>query len=418
MGTINLPGTSDTVAPPIDITGVPNIGSDNPLQPVQGVNNFRPPTAPTDLTQGDWARTGAEGHGLAVLEGGMTTMGAPPAQVRSLALSGLLQLISQRLHVLTDFGEWRTTNDQGRTSFQLRAGSNQTTQTGLDEQHWTFNLDMGASGDLFRFEILTPDGNTLFRLFVGPDGRTQIYGAGGVDLSSGSGGDAETVHDTAGDELASVGGDSTKEVEGNHALRVSKAAVENIGTDKTKAVGNDATTIINRNETVNVGGIRTEIIAGGDPKLAKPGNVAVQTTMLNGGWAVDIGDPSKGANISAQAGYALRTSLGDVSFDVGGQFIAKAKQRVDIKSDATASLDGQQVWLGGSLHPAPLWDTFLSDLLNVVTALISVTSGVGVIVGNPIVGGVAATTVLTEFASKLGASLNGPPYSSIKVKNG
>jgi hypothetical protein len=419
IGTINLPGTTDTVGTPTDITGVAGIGSDNPLQPSAGANNFKPPNAPNDLTQGDWARIGTMGNYVAVLEGSVSAIGAPTAQVRSLGLQGLLQLIGQRIHTITDFGEWKTTNNQGRTSFQLRAGSNQTTQTGLDEQHWTFNLDMGATGDLFRFEITTPDGSTLFRLSVGPEGQTQIFGGGGVDISSGDEGDAETVHDIEGDEEVTVGGDSVKQVDGDCTLHVTGAGTDNIGTDKIVAVGNDAETAINRNEITNVGGNRTEIIAGGDPKLAKPGNVALSTSVLNGGWMIDIGDPSKGANISAQAGYALQTSLGDISFDSGGRYSVQAKQQIDIKSQTTTNIDGQQVWVGGSLHPAPIWDTYLSDhMLTMSAILAALSSNTPPGGGAPLLGAAAAIPIITQFITKLSASSAGPPYSSTKVKNG
>jgi hypothetical protein len=416
IGTLNLPGDVESPAAPTDIIGVANVGSDNPIQPTQGSHNFRPASAPTDLTQGDWARTGSLGNFFALLEGGVTAMGAPTAQVRSLALAGLLQFIGQRVHTITDFGEWKTTNDQGRTSFTLRAGSNQATQTGLDEQHWTFNLDMGALGDLFRFEIVTPNGATLFRLYVGPDGRTQLFGAGGLDLSSGSAGDSEQVHTIEGDEITTVGGDSSKEVDGDTSLNIKGAYVENVAMDRTGAVGNDASNIVNRNETNNIGGQLTEVIAGGDPTLATPGNVAVSTTLLNGGWVVDIGNPSKGANISAQAAFNLKTSLGDISFDSGGRFSVSAKQNVSIKSETITDIDGQQVNLGGIISPAPIWNKYLPDLITAFTAI--GTALTSQILGPALVGGPPANVILQEFIGKLSASINGAPYSSTKVHNG
>jgi hypothetical protein len=410
IGVIDFVGLPQAAIAAPSLTGVDGIGDDNPLQPTRGSNNYRSPFAPTDMTQGDWARVGTLGHGLAVLEGGITQIGAPSALVRSLAASGLLQTVAQRMVTVTDFGQWTVENDQGRTSLILRAGANQSTQTGLDEEHWTIRLDLGATGDLLDFRITDPVGKTLFRLHVGADGRTQIYGDGGVDISSGPSGDAETRHDIAGPRTSSVGGDDTVLAEGNRIRRIGRSATENIGTDKTTVVGNDEARFINRDQTVNVGGKRTDIVVGGAAQDAKPGAVALHTKIVNGGWQIQIGNPEDGANISAQAAYRLTTSLGEVAVESGGKMSLKARQVLSADSDSLVTLNGQTYALLKT-------DDFLRDLATFLSTLLAVLQAgtQGSPVAQQLVGLSAAQASLQKFITSVSSAA---PYLSTKVRNG
>ncbi len=409
-------GVIDFVGPPQDaiaapsLTGVDGVGDDNPLQPTEGSSNYRSPYAPTDMTQGDWARVGTLGNGIAVLEGGITQLGSPTAFVRSLGTSGLLQTIAQRLVTVSDFGQWSVENDQGRTSFILRAGANQSTQTGLDEEHWTIRLDLGATGDVLDFRITDPNGKTLFRLHVGADGRTQIYGDGGVDISSGPNGDAETRHDIAGPRTSNVAGDDTFAADGNRVCRAGQSATESIGTDKTTVIGNDEVRFVNRDQTVNVGGKRTDIVVGGPAQEAKPGAVALATKIVNGGWQVDIGNPGNGANISAQAAYRLKTFLGDVAVEAGGKMSLKARQVLSADSDSLVALNGQTYALLKT-------DDFLRDLATFLSTLLAVLQAgtQGGPFAQQLVGLSAAQTSLQKFITSVSS---GAPYLSTKVRNG
>lgn len=408
-GVLTIPGPPQDVLSAPTITGVDGVGDDNPLQPTDGANNYRPPTAPSDMTQGDWAKVGALGNHVAVLEGGISSLGSPNALIRSLGLIGLLQTIAKSTQTVTDFGEWKVTNDQGRTSFTLRAGANQTTQTGLDEGHWTIRIDLGAAGDLFDFQITDPVGKTLFKLHVGADGRVQLYGDAGVDISSGPNGDNEQNSDIIGSRTTNIGADDALTVDGNRTMTVGKAVTENIATDKQTAVGNDDSLFVNKDRTVSVGGNQTRVVAGGAAKDAKPGNTAYAVKVLNGGYMIDIGNPADGANISAMAGFALKTALGDISVESGGGMTLKAKQQVDI--------DGLVVNVGGNTHPMPLWDTFLRELGQFLTTLL-IGLQVGT-VGSPfkqqLVGINSAAAQLQQFIQKVAM---GVPYESKKANNG
>jgi hypothetical protein len=408
LGVLSDVGLPQAAIGTTSVTGVDGVGDDNPLQPTEGTNNYKPAGAPTDMTAGDWVKTGDLGSVIALLMGGIAQMGSPKAMVRALGAAGLLQTIAQRMTTVTDFGEWKVTNDQGRTSFILRAGANQSTQTGLDEQHWTIRLDVGATGDLFNFQITDPAGRTLFKLHVGADGRTQIYGDAGVDISSGSGGDNEALRTIAGDRTESVGGADATTVNGARSRTVGSSSTENITTDKTTAIGNDESRFVNKDQTVNVGGKRTDIVVGGPADEAKAGAWAIEAHAVNGGYLIDIGNPDDGANISAQAAFQLRTSLGDIGLDSGSAMKLSAKQNVDVRSQTL-------ITLGGQTYSLLLTEDFLRDLSNFLTTLLAVLQGgtVGVAAKQSLVALPGATAQLQQFITQLQTIT----YKSTKVKN-
>lgn len=262
IGCLDLPRQSASATLSPTLTGVDGVGDADPTQITQGTSNYKPGNAPTDMGAGDWAQVGTLGNHVAVMEGGVTLMGSPTAHIQSIGPSGTLRAIARRFQQFSDFGEMRIENDQGKTSYILRAGSNQATQTGVDEQHWTIRLDLGATGDIVDFRIQEPTGKILFRLHAGPDGRVQIYGDGGVDLSSGAAGTAEMRHDIAGSRTAEIDADDTQNVGG--------AAAVTIGTSATRTVGVDDTVAIGRNQTVFIGGA-SDLGVSGDATLAVAG---------------------------------------------------------------------------------------------------------------------------------------------------
>jgi len=262
IGCIDLPGAAQSAIPSPSLTGVDGVGDDNPIQPTDGTNNYKPPGAPTDMTQGDWAQVGRLGNHIAVMEGGLSSFGSPTAGIQSIGPTGTLRTIARRLQQVTDFGQLTIENDNGRASLSLRAGSNQTTQIGQDEQHWTIRLDLGAEGDLFDFRIADPEGRTLFRLHAGSDGRVQIYGDGGVDVTSGTGGTAARRDDVAGDHVATVGGDCSRAVTGNATATVDGTQTASVGGTSLRAVGGDSTEFVGGDHDAGVGGDQTLVIGG------------------------------------------------------------------------------------------------------------------------------------------------------------
>lgn len=262
LGCIDMVGQVQSALPSPTLTGVEGAGDNDPTQSTQGSHSYKPPGAPTDMMPGDWAQVGSLGNHVAVMEGGVTLMGSPTAHVRSMGPSGTLQLVARRLQQFTDFGQLRIENDQGKTSLVLRAGSNQTTQTGQDEQHWTIRLDLGATGDVLDFRILEPEGKLLFRLHAGSDGRVQIYGDGGVDISSGANGTAEMRHDIAGDHTTAVTGDVVHTIEGNATTTVDQSSTTSIAANATRSVGKNSTEFVGGDLATGISGAESRAIAG------------------------------------------------------------------------------------------------------------------------------------------------------------
>lgn len=380
VGCIDFVGPTQAAIAAPSLTGVEGYGDADPTQPTAGGNSYKPPLAPIDMSPGDWAQVGAHGNHVAVLGGGLTQLGSPTAQTRSFGMSGVLQHVARRIETMTDFGVSRIQNEQGRTSFVLRAGSTQATETGMDEQNWTIRLDLGSTGDILDFVIAEPKGRVLFRLHAGSDGRVQLYGDGGVDISSGSAGPAETRHDIARDRRTDVGGDDRTSVHG-----VKETAVD-------------------QNRTTQVGGVDT-VIVGGDRVRSAVGSSAESVggdsaTVITGSSTTKIGDAASldvGAKASAKIGKGM---------DVSVQGEAK------IKASGKAVIDGSKVSLGpNGRHPLPLFDTYLRDHAEFMTHLVS---AIGALVpSNPI----ALASQLALMQKFIIFVAQGFPYQSTKVGN-
>lgn len=310
MGCIDLVGQAQSAIPAPTLTSVEGVGDADPTQATQGSNNYKPPGAPTDMTQGDWAQVGTLGNHVAVLEGGVSSMGSPAALIQTLATSGTLRAVARRIQQFTDFGQMKIENDQGKTSFILRAGSNQTTQTGLDEQHWTIRLDLGAAGDVLDFNITEPEGKLLFRLHAGSDGRVQIYGDGGVDLSSGPRGTGQMHHDIVGNHTTDVTGDSARTAGGSDSVTIDGSSTTSIGGNSARSTNGDSTEFVGGDRDVGVGGDETHVTAGtratkigGDEDLSVDGNATSAARMTNTveGVQVKLGKNAHEPNIKGQS---------------------------------------------------------------------------------------------------------------------
>jgi hypothetical protein len=262
IGCIDLPRRSASAALTPSLTGVEGVGDADAAQITQGTSSFKPGNAPTDMGAGDWAQIGTQGNHVAVMEGGVTLLGSPTAHIQSIGPSGTLRTVARRFQQFSDFGEMRIENDRGKTSYILRAGSNQSTQTGLDEQHWTIRLDLGASGDVLDFRIQEPEGKLLFRLHAGPDGRVQLFGEGGVDISSGTAGAAEMRHDIAGSRTAEIDGDDVQNIGGNINVTAGASATRAVGFDDTLAVVRNRSVFIGGDHDVGISGAKTHVVGG------------------------------------------------------------------------------------------------------------------------------------------------------------
>lgn len=380
VGILDDVGLPQKALPPMSLTGVAGVGSTDPTQATHGTNNYKPPFAPTDMGPNDFARVGTMGNHVAVLEGGLAQLGSPSALVRSLGTSGTVQTIARAIQQLTDFGLVSTENDQGKTSFIVRAGSNQSTETGLDEQRWTIRIDLGASGDLFDFRIVEPEGKQLFRLHVGSDGRVQLYGDGGVDLSSGAAGAGNARSDHAGPRAQTIGGDDTKTIAGVRSTVIQQSQTTTVGGDEERAIGGTLTEFSSGNRAIGTGGAEARVV--GEARTTTVGDD--DKLEIDGKWSVLA---KKGVKLESRADF-------------------------DIKASRRARMDGSQVVLGtNGNHPLPRWDVFLRDL---GTFLADLQTALGNAVPiNPF----AIPAYMAKIAFFTAKVNTGFAYKSTKVKN-
>jgi len=352
-----LPFTSDSSNndKTFTLTGDASCGGGDPLYSEQGSGNYRTPKTPRDLIPGDDAIVGPEGNAIAVLTGGVNTMKSGLAQVQTHMLNDLVQIICRNFRVHSDMGTSEIKNDGGNLNYSFRGGANQTVEAGSDQEKWTIRLDVGAIGNLFNFELTRPDGNTIFKLHVNNDGKVEIFGAQGIDLM---GGDQHTQKHLKDRETVVKGAD-TQTIGGNQSKQIRGKKDETISSNATQTVGNDRVVSVVRHETKTIGGKHEEKIVGGNAATAKPGDVARETTINNGSWTVNIGDPTAGASPAALAGFQLKTFMGDITQQIktkGNYTVATTLGKIDlstIQGDVSlltllgkANIDGTTVHLG------------------------------------------------------------------------
>lgn len=348
---------------PTSITGVEGRGADDPVHAKPGAANFRSEGTPRDLSPNDWAQVGPTGNVIGMLDGGVNILKSTDfAQVRTHLINDVVEIISQRFRHVTGMGFSEYKDEGGRTSFVFRGGSDQTTECGSDQENWTIRLDLGNAGDLFKFELTQPDGASVFRIHVSPDGKADMFAAKGFNWS---GGDQRTDKNLS-DEVSEVKGNTERIVGGKETHQTRGERITTVSANDTKSVGNDAVASVMRHFTRSVGGQAKYTFVGGNPVKATPLNVALGYEIVNGTWKVRIGDPLSGANSAALAGFDLQTFMGDIAMK------AKVKGNVDFATllgNATlqttsgiatlktalgvANIDGTTVHLG----PVPLSST-------------------------------------------------------------
>lgn len=275
------------------ISEIRGIGGESPAQATpHNAASSRGSSDPLDMLQGDDVTVGPLGNMMGVLQGGMNVMkSSPVAQIRTHALQDLVEIISASYRHITSMGDLRIQNDAGKTSLVWRAGTEQ------QSQDWTVRLDVGATGDLFNFEVTTPSGNTLARIHITADGKLELLGVSGVDVTTGAKGTRR--EDVAGDQVTnvlgawelSVNGDAVNVFSGSHATQVSQNNEVSVGNNQQEVFGN--------NQHTYVGGVTVEKIQGGTEPAG--GVVAKKIQTINGHIVYDIANPSTGAVPNGQS---------------------------------------------------------------------------------------------------------------------
>jgi hypothetical protein len=281
------------------------------------------------------------------------------SQIRTHLVNDIVEIISQRFRHVHSMGFSEIKDESGRTSFVFRGGSDQTTECGSDQENWTIRFDLGQTGDLFKFELTQPDGASVFRIHVTPDGKADMFAAKGFHW----GGGEDSTDKKLGDEATEVKGNTQRIIGGEESRKVRGARKTVVAANDSKNVGNDGIASYMRHFTKSVGGQAKYTFVGGNPLKATPINEALNYEIVNGSWKVNIGDPVSGGNPAALAGLDLGVSTGniemavkklgniDLSTLVGNASLQTKAGLATLKTNlGIANVDGTTVNLG----PAPI----------------------------------------------------------------
>lgn len=252
----------DRLNPP-SITDVPGHGGDDPVFSKNLGASARASGEPSDVMPGDFVGQGPDGALVAALHGRVAQLKASPlAQLQAFGDTDTVRIAAGLYQLVTWMGEARVVNDEGKTSYIWRGGSDQLTQTGADEERYTLKLDVGHTGDVLRFEVTSREGQPVFRLHISPQGRVSLFAAGGVDSHGGDGGQPRHPHVTQGSTEHLVTGSEARVVERDGSTTIRGNLQHAVGSSRTYATGLDFTSRINRNFLQNIGGTKVEVVGG------------------------------------------------------------------------------------------------------------------------------------------------------------
>lgn len=300
-GVLDVPSATET-GPGIPTTGVDGFGGFTDSYQAGG---YRGAGEPTDTLPGDTLWGNKDGVRLGALTGGVALMMASAlSQIRFHQLNDLVELFSRNYKHVSDMGFTKIENKNGKINLSFRGASEQAGEAGSDEENWTIRLDLGSEGDLFRFELTTPQGQTLFSMHVDGDGRCSIFGADGVILQSGNRNGEPHETEQGGDSIDTVHGNRTVVTGGEEAQTVQGSATRTIDGNDTRMCGNDVVDAAARDYGLSSGRNMT-VTAAGD----KRGNNAFSLNLPGGGYKALVGSPTY-----TSPAYDVETYGGKVRF--------------------------------------------------------------------------------------------------------
>lgn len=378
----------------LNLTGDTGVGGNDALYAEKGSGNYRLPNTPRDLLPNDQVIVGQEGNAIGALAGGVSLIKSGAAQFQTHLINDMARILCRNFQHISDMGITEIKNEGGRISYTLRWGADQVTEAGSDQENWTIRLDVGATGDLFRFQLTRPDGTALFKFHVNGDGKVEMFGAQGIDFLGG----AQHTQKHLADQTIVVKGSDTQTIGNDQNINIRGNQNEMISGSMTQTAGNDRTTSATRHETRSIGGNLTEKIVGGNPMVAKPTNTAYDLSINNGSWKIGIGDPAASASPAALASFLLSVFSGDIEMkiktkgDISLDTLLGDITLDTLKGDAAlkttvgkANLDGTTVHLGpvpastanpvlkGTIHNTAM-ATYLTKNTSTLKALLSATA--------------------------------------------
>lgn len=369
---------------PHSVTDVDGHGGNDPvLSQGMGINS-RAPDEPRDLMPGDAALLSPDGASVAALQGKIAQLRAGPlAKVQAFGEDDLVSITAGLLKIQTWMGEASVVNNDGKTSYIWRGGTDQLTQTGPDEERWTIRLDVGYTGDVVKFEVCDRTGRALFRFHVDSTGACELFAAGGLNQHSGS--EQGQTHPQR------FHGTRMLEVAGRDEVRVTDAVAHVYESSRSYEVGGDSADVVSGSYTLDVGGNRQDTITGNSD------------ARVNGSatWTV------RGATqFNVSGAYGVKTTGGTIRLDPG------AGQTVIATGGA---LDGIKLGSNARSHAVKYEELSLA-----ISALTQKLDGVMRLIAthtHPVAGPTAtASLILATIAAALPANLSAAKSSQVLLE--
>ena len=264
---------------PTSVTDVNNYGGNDPIfnRGIGAASRGR--NEPKDVAPGDFIGTSTDGASVAALHGQVAQIrGSALAKVQAFGDSDLVQIVAGVMRTITWMGESNVVNNEGKTSFIWRGGTDQLTQTGPDEQRYTIKLDVGHTGNMVRFEICNRDNQNVFSVHIDPQGAVDVFSAGGISQHSGA--SVSQIHPVNfnGSVEETITGSASRHVSGDVSETHEGSRTESVSSNHSVAVGQDQALSVSRNSSLSVGGDSSEVIGG----TKKVSSVGENTTAVLG----------------------------------------------------------------------------------------------------------------------------------------
>lgn len=304
--------TKAPVGEPIipSITGTTTYGGNDPTHDRNFGVTARAAGEPVDLMPGDQAIRSEDGANIAALRGKVAQIfGSELANIRAFGDTDQVTICAGLFRLLTWMGEASYTNDEGKTSFSWRGGSDQLTQTGVDEEKYTVRLDVGHIGGIIRLEVTTPDGQPVFRFHVDPAGHGELFFAGGLDQHVGRASSQSHPMRFHGTREVEVEGQDTIRVSGEVTHQYEAGKTVEVSNDDNHTVGQDLNLTVNRNENISIGG-RVQATVHGPHKTVVTSDAMLTEVQGSGDFGVTV----QGGNIDftpTAGAFRVRTAQAD-----------------------------------------------------------------------------------------------------------
>lgn len=373
---ISLPEDSEEI---VETIGDPNSPTASDLSQNDYGVNYRVAGEPTDLIAGDCVMRAPQGALVAALNGRLAFMRG--SRLAELALHG------DGNHGELRTGTWRhwswmgyseIENSNGAMNYRWRGSPRQVTPTTGDSVRYAVQLDVGAAGDLIDLKVVNSTNQTLFRLHVNPQGRCEMFAAGGIDQTGGGLNGQPHIERRHGDSQLILRGNRIETVEGRHQVVSQSGHTSEVIGDRTLHTSQDLVIETGRQLELHTGRSKLETV-GGDLTLTvgTPGAsndlterifADVSRTVTGGVTETVVGSRttnSTGSHSDTVATTRTLTSLGATSLVGGTVSLTSTSGGVSLSS----SVPVNGIRLGSGTSHVTKWEQLIPILQALVTMI-------------------------------------------------